>query len=420
MTPLSFSVIVVSRDRPRWLRRTLMAIDQLDYPRFEIRVVACRDGVSAARSFDLRRPVSVIAFDEANISKARNLGIAHANGDILAFIDDDAVPEPTWLQHLASAFDRPDIVQAGGTTLGRNGISVQHAASLADAFGRSHPVSVTSDTPAQIAPTQVGLPRLHGTNMAFRRTTLWDHKGFDERFTFYLEETDLTRRIAQQGGGTAYVPNAVVHHATAKSRHRTTTRTPVRLFEIGASAAVFHRKHAKSEEWHDAKACFFSERRSWLMWHMQIGTLTPDDVLRLLRELEDGYAEGLQRDAEAGLRKDAPPPMDVPAFAPSAKDICLLPGFASRTAARNVATQRVSRGDRVTVLEYSPSSLFHHVEFTMDGYWRHVGGIFGKEQRHEPLVQMATRQSRARRTLERLAGIRARNRLEIAGKLKLL
>ena len=45
-----------------------------------------------------------IAFDEANISVARNLGIMAAASEIVGFIDDDAVPEPTWLTRLTAPF----------------------------------------------------------------------------------------------------------------------------------------------------------------------------------------------------------------------------------------------------------------------------------------------------------------------------
>ncbi|MCB2152739.1 MAG: glycosyltransferase, partial [Rhodobacteraceae bacterium] len=60
---------------------------------------------------------------------ARNLGLAAAAGEIVAFIDDDAVPEPRWLARLTAPFADPGIAAAGGFVVGRNGISFQWRAS---------------------------------------------------------------------------------------------------------------------------------------------------------------------------------------------------------------------------------------------------------------------------------------------------
>ncbi|MCB2123539.1 MAG: glycosyltransferase, partial [Rhodobacteraceae bacterium] len=68
---------------------------------------------------------------------ARNLGLAAAAGEIVAFIDDDAVPEPRWLARLTAPFADPGIAAAGGFVVGRNGISFQWRASCADSHGRS-------------------------------------------------------------------------------------------------------------------------------------------------------------------------------------------------------------------------------------------------------------------------------------------
>ena len=100
---LTFSIIVASRKRPDWLDRCITALLQLDHPAFEVIVVA--DGETLARLSDREMPIGVrlIRFDEPNLSKARNRGIAVASGQACAFIDDDAVPEPLWLRHHENA-----------------------------------------------------------------------------------------------------------------------------------------------------------------------------------------------------------------------------------------------------------------------------------------------------------------------------
>lgn len=406
MAQLPISVVVVSWNRPDWLRRCLRAIGQLDYARYETIVVACSDGTEVARAMGIG---TVLTVDRANISAARNLGGSAASGDAVAFIDDDAVPEPTWLWHLAKAFEIPNIVQAGGTTLGRNGISVQHAAARVAASGQSHPVAGLDRDISVIDPEGDLYPRLHGTNMIIRRTTLVAHGGFDERFAFYLDETDLSYRISRSGGQTACVPCAVVHHASGPSHYRNHERTPRHVFEIAASAAVFHRKHCPPDQWDAARQAFLAKRRTWIIDHMVRGTLTPDRAHALISELADGYDAGISRR-----------PLPEPAFtAPSifqsnprregCKDIFLTASRKDRSAMRNKARSLVDEGHRVTLFEYRPTARYHRVTFTDEGYWLHTGGIYGRETRTEPVLQQATLAERIEKTRTRLAGIRTKD-----------
>ena len=119
------SVVVVSRGRVADLPLCLIGLSQLDYPSFEIVLVADPEGIAAVQVLDFVDQVKQVTFDEPNISAARNLGIAQAAGDIVAFIDDDAVAEPTWLTHLMKGFEQPEVACAGGFVIGRS-ISVGH------------------------------------------------------------------------------------------------------------------------------------------------------------------------------------------------------------------------------------------------------------------------------------------------------
>ena len=100
MTPQAASVVIVSRGRPALLRRCLVGLDQQDHPEFEIVVVADAEGVAAVEHMGWADRVKVIRFDEANISAARNMGIAAAAAPVVAFIADDAVAEHDWLRRL--------------------------------------------------------------------------------------------------------------------------------------------------------------------------------------------------------------------------------------------------------------------------------------------------------------------------------
>ena len=121
----SVSVVVVSRGRPDALDLCLTGLSQLDHPRIEVIAVTCPRGAAAVDARDDSARIKCIPFDAANISAARNAGIVAAAGDIVAFIDDDAVAEPSWLRHLTAPFDDPGIAATGGFVRGRNGIGFQ-------------------------------------------------------------------------------------------------------------------------------------------------------------------------------------------------------------------------------------------------------------------------------------------------------
>jgi len=227
MTQRRVSVVVVSHGRPDALARCLRGIAQLDYPAFEV-VVVC-DAPSRSEVIDPQ--IKTVVFDGANISEARNLGVAQAAGEIVAFIDDDAVPEPNWLTHLVAPFDADNVAVAGGYVIGRNGISFQWTARMAFADGSTEPLPLKGTTPRLLTGKPGQAIKTEGTNMAIRRDLLVAMGGFDPAYRFYLDETDINMRLAGAGRVTAIVPLAQVHHGYAASVRRTAQRIPRDLTE---------------------------------------------------------------------------------------------------------------------------------------------------------------------------------------------
>ncbi|TKZ17471.1 glycosyltransferase family 2 protein, partial [Shimia litoralis] len=295
MTQIPVTVIIVSRARPDALVRCLTGIAQQYYSLCEVVVVADPAGVAAVEDSKFAGVVKLVRYDHANISEARNLGISHAAGDVLAFIDDDAVPEPTWLMHLIAPFSESEVSASGGYVLGRNGISFQWTAQTVDAGGRTSPLGVDQENPTVLTGFGGRAIKTEGTNMAFRRDILANMGGFDPSFRYFLDETDLNLRLASQGLATAIVPLAQVHHGFFENATRKTNRAPRDLFEVGASLAVFLNKHCPSDQKEAVWSEFQAEQRRRVLRYMVDGGLEPRDVRRLLASLVDGYRAGLER-----------------------------------------------------------------------------------------------------------------------------
>ena len=105
------SVIICTYNRAVLLDRALMAFrDQKNPPSTEIIVVDNNSNDDTAervrRCTEVLRPVVPVIYvfePKQGLSRARNAGIAAARGDILAFLDDDAIPSPNWLAAIASS-----------------------------------------------------------------------------------------------------------------------------------------------------------------------------------------------------------------------------------------------------------------------------------------------------------------------------
>ncbi|MEO0667675.1 MAG: glycosyltransferase [Pseudomonadota bacterium] len=400
---LPVSVVVVSRDRPDALRRCLEGVAQLQYPTFEVVVVADAAGVAAAQRMPLADNLKIVPFERANISQARNLGISQAAGEIVAFIDDDAVPEPSWLSYLTDPFKKPEVACAGGFVRGRNGISYQWVARSVDARGMTEPVDISHSRVTVFKPKGGRAIKTEGTNMAVRRDVLVALEAFDPGFAFFLDETDLNLRIARAGHATAIVPRAEVHHGYAASPRRRADRVPRDLFDIGASWAVFQRKYVPERErldhWHGLRQ---GERRR-LVSHMVAGRLEPSDVRRLMRRLDQGYGQGLARHRGGAqvARSAASAFRAMPVRA--GPGIVLTGRVWQRARLRAEAAMRADRGERVTLILLSPTALFHRVEFRPEGYWEQSGGLWGRAERNEPLVRLQSFGKRVKREIRRVA-----------------
>lgn len=407
MTAISVSVVIVSRDRPALLQRCLSGLFQMGYPAFEIIVATNADGIEAVNTVDPDHRVKRVYFNAANISEARNRACDHAAGEVVAFIDDDAVPEPTWLDYLIAPFEDPQVGVAGGFVRGRNGISWQWQGRRVELDGVTKPVSITGTGSVVFAPPKSGAVKTEGTNMAVRRDALVALGGFDPAFRFFLDETDLNLRLGRAGWYAALAPMAQVHHGFAASDRRRSDRAPTDLFEIGASWAVFLKKHLSETDVKERLAQVArAERKRALVW-LQRGGLDAVDVWDLLRGFAVGVTDGHTRAAGQGHVSDEPHSKFLP-FPPHRRVHHIFSGWSwERTKVLEDAQLARESGAVVSVFLFSPTALFHRLRFTDAGLWLQTGGLWGKSDRTQPMVILKRFHNRLRAENERLAGLRA-------------
>jgi GT2 family glycosyltransferase len=382
MTLPAASVIVVSRHRAAALTRCLLALAQQDHPQIEVIVVADPEGLAAAKAMGL--VLKLVPFDEVNISAARNLGLATAAAPVVAFIDDDAVAEPTWISRLCAAFSDPKVVAATGFVRGRNGISFQWQACEVDAFGFDHPLP---DHAASYPGTSSRAVKTQGTNCAFRRDALLSIGGFDPALRFYLDEADVNLRLAGQGL-TAVVPNAQVHHGFAASARRREDRVPTSLHEIAASIAVFLRRHAPDVVGQETIPAIEAQR-SRVADLRRARRVSAAEAEALLASLATGWDDGMSR-----------PQSDLAPLKTPAETFRALPGTGPRPGvviagriwqrAALMERARIARaeGRVVTVICLAPSPRAHRMGFTDQGIWLQSGGLFGWSTRQGPRLRL--------------------------------
>ena len=407
---LPVSLVVVSRHRPRALLRCLTAIGQLDHPEFELIVVADPGAAGAVRALGLRLKLAV--FDVPNVSAARNVGLRLASAGIVAFVDDDAVPEPTWLSRLTAPFADLRVCQAGGFVLGRSGLAWQWRARYVrgdasdEAFDAPPGPSLHAGSASRTVKTE-------GTCCAFRRDDLLAIGGFDEGFRFYLDEADVNLRLAGRGGLTAMVPDAVVHHGFHASARRGANRLPLDLTEIGASLARFVARHAPDDG--AALARRVEDQRRRLLRLVLACRMTPWRALGLMRSLRRGLAEPIDIVAPGPSKATPLPFLRLPGTGPR-EGVVIAGATWDRVRLEEAARAAVAEGRIVTLFCLSRGIRPQRLRFCADGYWLQTGGRFGRTVRHGPRVVLVPPRRRLAEETARLGRFRPVSALSDSGR----
>ena len=248
------SVLVCAYNAADTLDDCLASLEALDYPAFEIVVVndGSTDGTSAiARRY---RRVRVIDTPNGGLSVARNVALAHATGDIVAYTDADVRAHPQWLTYLVQPFLERDVAGAGGPN-----VVPPDDPWLAQCVARS------PGAPTHVMLDDVIAEHVPGCNMAFRREALLALGGFNPIFGCAADDVDVCWRFQAVGAEIGFAPAALVWH-----HHRSSLRAYWKQqFGYGQSEAWLTRRHP--EKFVDGRARWSGRIYSPLPWVLPTG-----------------------------------------------------------------------------------------------------------------------------------------------------
>jgi GT2 family glycosyltransferase len=221
------SVIVPFKDKPDLLRTAVESIRRLtSFPNYELVLVDndSKDPETIRLLDELSQDprIRVVAYPEPfNYSRANNLGVEHAAGDVLVFLNNDTqVLTPNWLDDLAGRASHPQIGAVGGLLSFADG-SIQHAGVVIGMRGfASH--LFAGEQPGLVPPEWL----LHARDtsavtaacLAVERSKYEEVGGFDETFQLTGNDVDLCVRLLKAGYRNVIDPWVRLFHFEKQSR----------------------------------------------------------------------------------------------------------------------------------------------------------------------------------------------------------
>ena len=215
--PFTATAAICTHERPEQLRRALSALQRLRPGPLETLVIDNAPSSGATQLVVNEFPgVRYVLEPRRGLNVARNRALREAGGDIVAFTDDDAVPEPEWLAGLLRNFQTARTACVTGLTLPSSlDTRAQELFEEHCTFARGFKRRLFDgqvDNPLAAGPVGAG------ANMAVHRDTVLQLGGFDERLdggqpTKSGGDHEMFTRIMRGGLRIVYEPAAVSWHS---------------------------------------------------------------------------------------------------------------------------------------------------------------------------------------------------------------
>jgi GT2 family glycosyltransferase len=208
---VSLSIIVATRNRSEGCRRLCRVLEgQLaEHSAVTAEIVLVLDGCEPyawLRPSGLYRTIRLA--ERCGIASARNTGVRAARGQILAFVDDDAVPVPGWLASVLAGFtDYPELIAVGGRVIGSDPGNLygqlRDQVYYRETFGAWY-------VDASAGGDLIGPAYVNGGNSAYRRDAVLAAGGFDSALPAY-SDVELGRRLQLDTRAALLAGMAILH-----------------------------------------------------------------------------------------------------------------------------------------------------------------------------------------------------------------
>ncbi len=213
---MTVSVIICSYNSDRWreLAAAVRSCSEQSRPPDQVVVVIDHNESLLERSFmELEGAIVLANHFSRGLSGARNTGVARSEGDVIAFLDDDAYADPEWLAALVAPMTDPLVAGVGGWVL-------PHWETVRPAWFPESFYWVLGCSYAGLPTTDGRLRNPIGANMAIRRSVFRSVGGFASglgrigKVPLGCEETELCIRYTERFSDQEFVlaRKAIVHH----------------------------------------------------------------------------------------------------------------------------------------------------------------------------------------------------------------
>ncbi|MEN9529385.1 MAG: hypothetical protein RI932_1258 [Pseudomonadota bacterium] len=191
------TVVIPVFNAEKYIEATLASLAQQELASGLFEVVVVDDGSTDSsadkiRNFKAPFSLKLILQKNAGVSAARNAGARAASTDLIAFLDNDATADKHWLENALKYFENPECSAVEGRIEARGG------SPYATPF-------------THVLQNETG-GRYMTCNMIFRKKVFDDVDGFDPRFPYFLEDSDLAFSLLERGYQIKYARDVVVYH----------------------------------------------------------------------------------------------------------------------------------------------------------------------------------------------------------------
>lgn len=218
------SIITVNLNGKDYLGTCLDSIKNLNYPKDRLEVIVVDNGSTdgSVQFLAGSYPESKVIKNDFNkgFAVANNQGAAAANGEYVAFLNNDTKVDANWLIELAKpVYKDKETVCAGSKVLSMDGKTIDFVGGMVNFEGKGFQIDYGLDRQKDIYDENQYLPFVNGGAMLVNRHVFLDAGGFDEDFFAYYEDVDFGWRLWVLGYRVVFAPKSIVyhvHHGTSK------------------------------------------------------------------------------------------------------------------------------------------------------------------------------------------------------------